>query len=256
MYKHKLTKCPFCGSKLIHSDEIGENKELKDKINTRSEEHIVPKSLGNDDLVLQKGIICDNCNHYFSINVEKLFLEIETIKLLRSYHLVPSRKNKVPPLDVLFCGDNAILKYDKNLNTMIMEIDPYTCYKLISGVKPNWFFSKCIDINQLKNNYIVSRFLVKIFTEINLYYMLVATEESSDYDENFYFEFDNKMKELFDYARYGKVNKLYDYKVEQIKDIIPLSNDDFICSIELLVNNDEITGMIFKLYELQFALYI
>lgn len=38
----------------------------KSKTNQESIEHIVPKSLGNTHYVLQKGIICRNCNNRFS----------------------------------------------------------------------------------------------------------------------------------------------------------------------------------------------
>ena len=66
----KINSCPYCNTKLIYSNA---SKKVDDKIvNTKSEEHIIPKSLGNDELILPKGIICDKCNNYFSTNISVL----------------------------------------------------------------------------------------------------------------------------------------------------------------------------------------
>ena len=40
-----------------------------------SVEHIIPESIGNTDHVLPPGVVCDSCNTYFSIKVEKPLLE-------------------------------------------------------------------------------------------------------------------------------------------------------------------------------------
>ena len=46
-----------------------------DSTGSCSVEHIIPESLGNTDHVLPPGIVCDRCNAYFSIKVEKPLLE-------------------------------------------------------------------------------------------------------------------------------------------------------------------------------------
>ena len=82
-------KCSFCINDLIF-----ESSDLDIIVNTTSEERIIPKSLGNDELILKRGTICDQCNNYFDLNIEKPFLATGTIKLLGAYHLVESRKKK------------------------------------------------------------------------------------------------------------------------------------------------------------------
>lgn len=257
MNNYKLKKCPYCGNDLIFDNDI-ENGDYSKKVNTSSEEHIIPKSLGNDDLILEKGIICDACNNYFALNIEKPFLELESIKLLRSYYLIQSRKKKVPKLNVLFCGDRAELEFDIHLNAFILKITPETTAKLISGHSPSVFLSKGIDVKELENNYIVSRFLVKIFTEIELFFWLRSMKESEPVDEDFYFIYDEKMKELVEYVRYGKAGKIYEYQIKQTKEVSPYSNEDFIASVEIIFDDkyEDITGMIFKLQELEFTLRI
>lgn len=257
MNKYKLKKCPYCGSDLIFAENI-DTVNIHQKLNTSSEEHIIPKSLGNDDLILEKGTICDACNNYFALNIEKPFLELESIKLLRSYHLIPSRKDKVPQLDVLFNGDIAKLKYDKHLNSFFLEINPETANKLSSTSFPRMFFSKGIDIKELENNYIVSRFLVKIFTEIYLYYELKYIQEDKSIKDDFYLIYDDKMQELMQYVRYGKIGKIYEYQITQSKEIIPYANDDFVAMIEIFLDDKKETpnGLKFRLFELEFILYI
>lgn len=46
-----------------------------DSTGSCSVEHIIPESLGNTDHVLPPGVVCDRCNAYFSIKIEKPLLE-------------------------------------------------------------------------------------------------------------------------------------------------------------------------------------
>ena len=46
-----------------------------DSTGSCSAEHIIPESIGNTDHVLPPGVVCDRCNAYFSIKVEKPLLE-------------------------------------------------------------------------------------------------------------------------------------------------------------------------------------
>lgn len=255
MIDFRINNCPYCGNKLIYADE---STNINNKsVNTKSEEHVIPKSLGNDDLILPKGIICDKCNNYFSTNIEKQFLSLEPISLLRSYHLIPSRKKKVPKQEILFCGDIAEMNYDTHTNSLFIGVSPQTATKLYSGIKPTMFFSKGISIKDLMDNYFVSRMLVKIFTEMNIYYALLSIQQQGNLtNETIDLAYDNTMKEFFDYTRYGKPNKIYRYDVIQTKPISPFSNDEFVASIEFRFNDGKYQKMIFNLFELQFTLTI
>ena len=251
MKNFKLNKCPLCNSGLIYA-----NDTQSEMVNTKSEEHIIPKSLGNDTLILKKGIICDKCNNYFALNIEKPFLEIQAIKLLRSYHLIESRKKRVPPLNVLFCGDDATMHFDKKSKSMIIEVSPETAYKLIKGSYPSYFFSHTIKLKELENNYNVSRLLVKIFIELYLYYAIEAIQLSDSSDNDFDFIYDNKMNELIKYVRYGEKGKIYEYTVSQTKEILPYSDDNFVANVHLNLDNDTLTGITLNLFELKFVLKI
>jgi len=77
------------------------------KINSessKSREHIIPESLGNLNHVLPVGVVCDACNNYFSREVEKPFMELPGIALLRAHEALPSKKGKVPASSAVLNG--------------------------------------------------------------------------------------------------------------------------------------------------------
>jgi hypothetical protein len=43
---------------------------------TKTIEHIIPQSLGNVNITLPKGKVCNKCNNYFGRKIEQLLLEI------------------------------------------------------------------------------------------------------------------------------------------------------------------------------------
>lgn len=77
-----------------------------DSSKCKSREHIIPESLGNTKHVLPAGIVCDTCNQYFSIKVEKPVLDCEYFGHARFRNEIPSKKGRIPPLEVVY-GPNG-----------------------------------------------------------------------------------------------------------------------------------------------------
>lgn len=69
----------------------------RDSTASRSREHVIPESLGNTMLVLPRGVVCDNCNNYFSREVERPLLESEPMASLRFQEALPSKRGRIPP---------------------------------------------------------------------------------------------------------------------------------------------------------------
>ncbi|NQT57160.1 MAG: hypothetical protein HQ551_13135, partial [Desulfobacteraceae bacterium] len=61
-----------------------------------SVEHILPESLGNIEVILAPGVVCDKCNNYFSREIEKPLLSSGIFRLLRNDKQIPSKKGKIP----------------------------------------------------------------------------------------------------------------------------------------------------------------
>lgn len=62
-------------------------------------EHVIPESLGNDDLFLA-GEVCDRCQRYFGKEVEKYVLEKTPIGAWRALLGIQSKKGKLPSVDL------------------------------------------------------------------------------------------------------------------------------------------------------------
>ena len=70
-------------------------KERSD--DSKSIEHIVPESLGNREHVLPKGIVCDTCNSYFGIKIEKEVLAQGYFKYMRHIQDIETKRGNLVP---------------------------------------------------------------------------------------------------------------------------------------------------------------
>jgi hypothetical protein len=77
------TRCIFC---------------KKDASASRSVEHIVPESLGNEQHTLPPGVVCDSCNNYFASSVEQPVLESGYFVTSRFNALIPNKRRRMPRL--------------------------------------------------------------------------------------------------------------------------------------------------------------
>ncbi len=68
----------------------------RDSTGSRSAEHIIPESLGNDEHVLPPGVVCDACNNYFASSIEQVVLESGEFKTARFNMGIPNKRNRTP----------------------------------------------------------------------------------------------------------------------------------------------------------------
>jgi hypothetical protein len=61
-----------------------------------SVEHLVPEGLGNKDIVLPVGVVCDKCNNEVLSQLDKALIEFGPIALLRVKYGVPTKAGKMP----------------------------------------------------------------------------------------------------------------------------------------------------------------
>lgn len=59
-----------------------------------SEEHVLPVALGNSTLVVPAGVVCDACNNYFAVKVEKPLVEVGRFRDLRARQGLRSRRGR------------------------------------------------------------------------------------------------------------------------------------------------------------------
>lgn len=184
--------------------------------NTKSVEHIVPESLGNTTFILPLGYVCDKCNNYFAREVEKPFLELPEMRLLRFQAAIPNKKKKMPVIDGVINGNYPIkLRRKISHNEVISEaeVSMDTIDKLLGSSERGTIIVPAFTNYMLPpNNSITSRFLAKMALEA-LADKLKNIENSLDDLIN-----DTQLDMLRNHARLGtiknwpcSIRRIYDY---------------------------------------------
>src|SRR5712671_2773182 len=62
-------------------------------------EHPISESLGNDDVTLEPGFVCDSCNQYFGAKLESKVLAAPPFNVERARQAIPTKKGKPPRYD-------------------------------------------------------------------------------------------------------------------------------------------------------------
>lgn len=59
-------------------------------------EHVFPESLGNTELILEPGVVCDRCNHQTLSVLDQVICNFSPIAMRRTMLGIPSKAGKVP----------------------------------------------------------------------------------------------------------------------------------------------------------------
>lgn len=62
-------------------------------------EHVIPESLGNDDLLLRDEV-CDVCQRYFGTQIEQFVLDKTPIAFWRTFFRIKNKKRRYPSVDI------------------------------------------------------------------------------------------------------------------------------------------------------------
>ncbi len=69
---------------------------LKKSAPFNSEEHIFPEALGNEELILPRGYVCDKCNNGVLSRLDNFLLEFEPVSFLRVIYSPYTKAGKLP----------------------------------------------------------------------------------------------------------------------------------------------------------------
>lgn len=212
----KLEKCYFCES---------------DENSFQTIEHILPESLGNKELILKKGIVCDKCNNYFARKIEKPFMDMEPIMLQRFLNQAENKKGRVPSSDFLIAGE--VCKADIINGRLCIGVSPRVLSLIASG-QVSWAIGRAPMSIDLKKSQIVSRFVAKVGIEYLLSLLLAGVV-------NFPISRIEKCKE---YVRRGSKTVIWPYSLVEEK-VSVLFNPFSYFSLQIL--EDEGEDFVFKL---------
>jgi len=180
-------------------------------------EHIIPESLGNDDLILH-GYVCDKCQAYFGKEVEKFVLGKTSFAFWRTYLGITTKNKKLPSVDMSQkktqkgilpaihpAHDDGIHFIFHDDLSMEVEIDNSDLYEeIIKGNRTHFSF-----VMTPKILFMLGRFLCKIGIEL-----ICLNDSESAYNSN--------LDQARNYARYGNFKGLWPlfyYTQGSIKDL-------------------------------------
>jgi len=180
-----------------------------DSSNSKSIEHIVPESLGNKSHTLPLGIVCDDCNKYFSIKIEKIILEMPFFKDLRHRNSIESKKGNIPSGIAIIPETSSIGEIIKEKDKIpIINLDTNSFNAIVNG-KVNRFLIPFLTEPE-KANRIFSRFLCKIALE-------VMAQRLLEFSEGLNYLIDEKQLDpIRNYVRYDKSKEIWQYNFRKI----------------------------------------
>jgi hypothetical protein len=185
-----------------------------DASTSKSVEHIIPESLGNKTIYLPKGYVCDDCNHYFAIKIEKELLNQPYFISLRCRNEILSKKNKYVKQDMIFpeIQKKSKVSFQTHENSSQLHIEDKDVINSIIEGKCHKMIAEYLPEPQYPNP-IMSRFLAKCAYEYFLFnigkekYELCAKELLGLNTDI--------LKELREYARFGK-GKFWQYSQRRV----------------------------------------
>lgn len=177
----------------------------KESTSSQSIEHIIPESLGNKHHYLPQGYVCDQCNNYFSIKIEKELLKQPYFVSMRFRNDILSKKGR-PVKEKMFFPSalkSSEVSMQKSGNRIVITIEDEDVWKSIIDGKTRTMYELYIPEPEYPN-VIMSRFLAKCAYEYFLYNMgkdnyNLCVQELLGGEKDI-------LKDLREYARYGKGN--------------------------------------------------
>lgn len=176
----------------------------KDSMGSKSVEHIIPESLGNKHHFLPKGYVCDECNNYFAVKIERELLGQPYFKSMRFRNEILTKKGKPVKERTIFPG--AMMAGEVEMSrtesgSLEISIFDDLLYEAIGAGKTHTMIFPYLPEPEYPSA-IMSRFIAKCAYEFFLYnvgeekYELCVQELLGDKAD--------VLKNLREYARYGK----------------------------------------------------
>lgn len=184
----------------------------QDASKSKSVEHIVPESLGNKNHVLPKGVVCDKCNQYFALKVEKKVLETDFFKSLRHRNGIESKKGKIPQGKAIIPKtkyEADVILHKKKEKPIEVILDKESFELVMNGEVKHLILPHNMDFP--KTDKIVSRFLAKIGFEM----MALRILTNNEGDQNLLAE-EPALDPVRNYARFNQRNENWIYSSRKI----------------------------------------
>jgi hypothetical protein len=186
----------------------------RDSSGSRSIEHILPESLGNEDHILPPGFVCDSCNNYFASSVEQHVLESERFRIGRLNALIPNKRKRLPSITGILlpgqAGHFSTVEVSRELDgsMAVYATTEQAASAIASGIANRMIVP---TVGASPTTLLFSRFLGKVAVEA----MAAKLVEN---DPNLIDEFidDAQVDQLRNYARYGTMGAAWPFSERTI----------------------------------------
>ncbi len=144
-----------------------------------SAEHVIPESLGNEEVTLAPGWVCDGCNQYFGLEIESKALHSFDFAFWRCSLAVRTKKGKMPLVEF---GGGIRMGVDEN-GEPSMWFDPKEEYsrrepERISAMRPG-------DTGVFRVPALSRRVLTRFLGKIGLELVAMGAREESPFDSRY-----------------------------------------------------------------------
>lgn len=195
-FDRHLMRCIFC---------------KQDSSTSKTVEHIIPEALGNKKHILPRGVVCDNCNNYFGLKVERPLLDSAYFRQVRSRNLIYNKENRVPSTSgILLPGSIPIeMMWDKEGHSIFptRERDTSKLINVLHHIQEG----KLIEpILERPDEHLMSRFLAKMALEVLASLFLAVPGELDEVIDK------SELDELRHYARFGAPPKFWPFNTRVI----------------------------------------
>lgn len=185
----------------------------QDSSTSKTVEHIIPESLGNQKHILPRGVVCDNCNNYFGLKVERPLLDSAYFRQVRSRNLIYNKENRVPSTSgILLPGFIPMeMMWDKEAHSIFptRERDTIKLINVLNHTQGGEL--KLIEpILERPDEYLMSRFLAKMALEVLASLFLEIPGELDEVIDK------SELDELRHYARFGAPPKFWPFNTRVI----------------------------------------
>ncbi|WP_295123480.1 HNH endonuclease [uncultured Chitinophaga sp.] len=190
----------------------------EDSSKSKSIEHIVPESLGNKQHTLPKGVVCDACNNYLAIKIEKRVLELAYFQSLRGRHHIENKKGKIPGLPGFFRNMNdKVSIFPDDSSVLEVVIENKELFDSISSYKELYI---PIIPEPPKDNLNLSKLIGKIALEALALRLSNLEGWQDEFVKN------EGLNQLRNFVRYGQGEfKIWPYNTRRIYDEVKIKFD-------------------------------
>jgi len=184
----------------------------QDSSASKTIEHIVPETLGNKEHILPRGVVCDNCNSYFGLKVEKPLLDSGYFRQARSRNLIYNKENRVPTINgILLPGIIPMeMMWDKEEGHSIFPTRERDASKLINVLRNTQNGEIIVPILEKPNEQLMSRFLAKVALEVLASRFLAGSGELNEVIDK------SELEDLRHYARVGNPPNYWPYYTRRL----------------------------------------